>query len=252
MGNAFAGAVDGRDPLEMDAGFFGGGVVQNFKLRVVDHQAAAFGGFGFAVDNDVLVGRKGFGDEGHVEPPQGERSGEGLQPLKTFGVFPARRGEGDHHKRPAGTRTFELDIRDHALKAKGGAGFRDAIRPAIEGRAVYVSLGCVNCHTQQVRPAGQGSDIARGYGVRPSVARDYVLQKQVLLGDRRVGPDLANYGARAKDVDAVHAAIKHNGGFSFLYAGDKQTVASERAVALAAYLQSLRQDYSSPEAKLKQ
>ncbi|MEY4307727.1 MAG: hypothetical protein RJA95_1095 [Verrucomicrobiota bacterium] len=123
---------------------------------------------------------------------------------------------------------------------------------AIQGRAVYVSLGCVNCHTQQVRPAGQGSDIARGYGVRPSVARDYVLQKQVLLGDRRVGPDLANYGARAKDVDAVHAAIKHNGGFSFLYAGDKQTVASERAVALAAYLQSLRQDYSSPEAKLKQ
>ena len=47
---------------------------------------------------------------------------------------------------------------------------------AIQGRAVYVSLGCVSCHTQQVRPAGQGSDIARGYGVRASVARDYVQQ----------------------------------------------------------------------------
>jgi cytochrome c oxidase cbb3-type subunit 2 len=58
---------------------------------------------------------------------------------------------------------------------------------AIQGRAVYVSLGCVSCHTQQVRPAGQGSDIARGYGVRPSVARDYSQQKQVLLGDRRIG-----------------------------------------------------------------
>ena len=57
---------------------------------------------------------------------------------------------------------------------------------AIQGRAVYVSLGCVSCHTQQVRPAGQGSDIARGYGVRPSVARDYSQQKQVLLGDRRL------------------------------------------------------------------
>ena len=123
---------------------------------------------------------------------------------------------------------------------------------AIQGRAVYVSLGCVSCHTQQVRPAGQGSDIARGYGVRASVARDYVQQKPVLLGERRIGPDLANYGARAKDLGAVHTAIQHEGRFAFLYAGAKQEVASERDVALAAYLQSLRQDYSSPEAKLKQ
>jgi cytochrome c oxidase cbb3-type subunit 2 len=123
---------------------------------------------------------------------------------------------------------------------------------AIQGRAVYVSLGCVSCHTQQVRPAGQGSDIARGYGVRASVARDYVLQKPVILGERRIGPDLANYGARAKDLASVHAAIQHNRQFDFLYAGAKQEVASERAIALAAYLQSLRQDYSSPEAKLKQ
>ena len=123
---------------------------------------------------------------------------------------------------------------------------------AIQGRAVYLDLGCVACHTQQVRPAGQGSDIARGYGVRPSVARDYSQQKQVLLGDRRIGPDLANYGVRAKEVAAVHEAIKHHGAFEFLYAGDKKQVASERAIALAAYLQSLRQDYSSPEAKLKQ
>ena len=123
---------------------------------------------------------------------------------------------------------------------------------AIQGRAVYVSLGCVSCHTQQVRPAGQGSDIARGYGVRASVARDYFQQKPVLLGDRRIGPDLANYGARAKGLDAVHDAIQHKGQFSFLYSGAKPEVASERAVALAAYLQSLRQDYSSPEAQLKQ
>lgn len=123
---------------------------------------------------------------------------------------------------------------------------------AIQGRAVYVSLGCVSCHTQQVRPAGQGSDIARGYGVRASVARDYVQQKPVLLGERRIGPDLANFGARAKDLASVHAAIQHNGQFAFLYTGAKQEVATERAIALAAYLQSLRQDYSSPEAKLKQ
>lgn len=128
---------------------------------------------------------------------------------------------------------------------------------AIQGRQVYLELGCVACHTQQVRPAGQGSDIAQGFGVRPSVARDYVLQPQVVLGSRRVGPDLANYGARAKDAAAVHFAILHQGhngkdAFAFLYSGAKHEVPSERAIALAAYLQSLRQDYSSPEAKLKQ
>lgn len=128
---------------------------------------------------------------------------------------------------------------------------------AIQGRQVYLELGCVACHTQQVRPAGQGSDIAQGFGVRPSVARDYVLQPQVALGSRRVGPDLANYGARAKDAADVHFAILHQGhngkdAFAFLYSGAKHEVPSERAIALAAYLQSLRQDYSSPEAKLKQ
>jgi cytochrome c oxidase cbb3-type subunit 2 len=121
---------------------------------------------------------------------------------------------------------------------------------AIQGRAVYVDLGCVACHTQQVRPAGQGSDIARGYGVRPSVARDYVLQSQVLLGHRRVGPDLANYGTRAKPeaelaafLSAPSPGVNHPP-YAFLSA--------ERSAALVAYLKSLRQDYSSPEAKLKQ
>jgi len=38
---------------------------------------------------------------------------------------------------------------------------------AIQGRQVYIELGCVACHTQQVRPAGQGNDIAKGYGPRP-------------------------------------------------------------------------------------
>lgn len=126
---------------------------------------------------------------------------------------------------------------------------------AVQGRQVYLSLGCVSCHTQQVRPAGQGSDIANGMGRRPSVARDYVLQPVVLLGDRRVGPDLANYGVRAKDEAEVHRAILHKvegrDQFGFLYSGAKHEIPSERAIALAAYLRSLRQDYSSPEAPLK-
>ncbi len=135
---------------------------------------------------------------------------------------------------------------------------------AIQGRAVYRELGCIACHTQQVRPAGQGSDIARGWGSRPSVARDYVLQPQVLLGERRLGPDLANYGARAKSDDDIHTLLRdpHSAGYSlqkpdfaYLYVlspNGKTAKPTERAVALVAYLKSLRQDYASPEAKLKQ
>lgn len=143
-----------------------------------------------------------------------------------------------------------------AAGEEGGALF-PALEPglAIQGRAVYVSLGCVSCHTQQVRPAGQGGDIAGALGARPSVARDYVLQPVVLLGDRRIGPDLANYGVRAKADADVHLAILHKVGgrnqFGFLYSGAKNEIPSERAVMLAAYLRSLRQDYSSPEAPLK-
>ncbi len=131
---------------------------------------------------------------------------------------------------------------------------------AIQGRQVYLELGCVACHTQQVRPAGQGSDIAQGWGVRPSVARDYVQQSQLALGQRRLGPDLANYGARAKsDTEISTHLLSPVAGSAmpayatlFSKAKDGTLQPNERGTALIAYLKSLRQDYSSPEAKLKQ
>jgi cytochrome c oxidase cbb3-type subunit 2 len=67
---------------------------------------------------------------------------------------------------------------------------------AVQGHAVYVSHGCAACHTQQVRPENGGSDIARGWGQRRTVARDYLHDTPVQLGSRRLGPDLANYGER--------------------------------------------------------
>lgn len=67
---------------------------------------------------------------------------------------------------------------------------------AEQGRQVYRSLGCVECHTQQLRPAPQNSDLARGWGKRRTVAQDYLFDQPVLLGHLRVGPDLANVGVR--------------------------------------------------------
>jgi len=65
---------------------------------------------------------------------------------------------------------------------------------AKQGAEVYRSLGCVECHSQQVR--GLGADVARGWGARKTVAQDYLGDYPVLLGSQRVGPDLANIGMR--------------------------------------------------------
>lgn len=65
-----------------------------------------------------------------------------------------------------------------------------------EGRRLYRSLGCLYCHTQQVRPEGYGADIERGWGTRRTVARDHIYDAPPLLGTMRTGPDLANIGVR--------------------------------------------------------
>jgi cytochrome c oxidase cbb3-type subunit II len=151
---------------------------------------------------------------------------------------------------------------------------------AVLGKDVYLSQGCVHCHTQQVRPASQGNDIATGWGKRPSVARDYVLQDRVLLGASRLGPDLADVGTRRTDDAWLHLHLfdpridqpaSAKPAFRHLYElrpeGAKSAlvlpkghpaaapagqawVPTERATQLVAYLRSLRIDYSSPEAPL--
>lgn len=65
---------------------------------------------------------------------------------------------------------------------------------AARGRKVYVAEGCIYCHTQQVRSEQAGSDIDRGWGIRRTVARDYIYDNPVVLGTIRNGPDLANMG----------------------------------------------------------
>ncbi len=71
----------------------------------------------------------------------------------------------------------------------------------LRGRQVYMSNGCIACHTQQPSSTGAGvADTARGWG-RPSVAGDYYYDQPVLLGTSRTGPDLFNIGARQPSAD---------------------------------------------------
>ncbi|MBU6411668.1 MAG: cbb3-type cytochrome c oxidase subunit II, partial [Verrucomicrobia bacterium] len=54
--------------------------------------------------------------------------------------------------------------------------------------------------TAEIHIVATGPDIARGWGVRGSVARDYLWDDPVQLGNLRAGPDLANVGARLGNV----------------------------------------------------
>jgi cytochrome c oxidase cbb3-type subunit 2 len=148
---------------------------------------------------------------------------------------------------------------------------------ASRGKLVYQDLGCAACHTQAVRRPGFGDDEGRQWGTRQSVARDYIHQDRVMLGELRVGPDLTNYGARMEAAEkdpikrelAVYTMLYHGTssmpGYSFLFdesvpeaqaspravaqMGTGQIVPSERAQVLVAYLLSLKTVYDYPEAK---
>ena len=84
---------------------------------------------------------------------------------------------------------------------------------AAQGQLVYRGLGCAECHTQQVRRPGFGSDKDRGWGDRQSVARDYIYQPAPQLGLSRTGPDLANLADRKPTAPDASDLLK------LLYAG---------------------------------
>ena len=62
----------------------------------------------------------------------------------------------------------------------------------IQGRDLYIREGCVNCHTQSVRPFR--SETAR-YG-EYSKAGEYVYDHPFLWGSKRTGPDLHRIGGK--------------------------------------------------------
>ncbi len=146
---------------------------------------------------------------------------------------------------------------------------------AQRGQLVYADLGCAACHTQQVRRPDFGSDKARGWGERQSVARDYIHQARPQLGQSRLGPDLTNYAARNATEESIYRLLYEGSAthpsYRFLFTdreivgqrSDKaispagtlapkpghQIVPTERAQSLAAYLLNLNNTYDYPEAR---
>ena len=121
-------------------------------------------------------------------------------------------------------------------------------------------------------------DIARGWGRRQSVARDYIFDSPVLLGSSRIGPDLANVGTRL-DASSLHKHLyrpphgSNMPAYSYLYkvreirgaSSSKaihfeegefgapedgfEVVPKPEAEYLVSYLLNLKQDYELPESK---
>lgn len=146
---------------------------------------------------------------------------------------------------------------------------------AIKGKAIFISNGCVACHTQQVRNV----DMDKIWGSRPSIAADYADNHRTdfwrntatLMGTERTGPDLTNIGARqpSKDWQLPHLfnprivvkesimpaypwlfTIKDkasNGDVivnipeEYLGGAKGKVIATDEALQLLAYLQSLKQ-----------
>ena len=65
----------------------------------------------------------------------------------------------------------------------------------LAGRDVYVSEGCYNCHSQQIRPF-QAETLRYG---PYSVAGEFVYDRPFQWGSKRTGPDLARVGGRYSD-----------------------------------------------------
>lgn len=144
-----------------------------------------------------------------------------------------------------------------------------------KGKAVFIANGCVACHTQQVRNV----DMDKVWGSRPSVAADYAgitrtdfwRNTATLMGTERTGPDLTNIGSRqpSQDWNLVHLfnpriVVKEsvmpaypwlftvkkklskndvvvNVPAQYLPAQGDTVVATQDAMNLVAYLQSLKQ-----------
>src|SRR5690606_19368238 len=76
----------------------------------------------------------------------------------------------------------------------------EAVRPysplELEGRDIYIAEGCVNCHSQMVRPFREET---LRYG-EYAKAGEYVYDRPFLWGSRRIGPDLLRVGGKYPDM----------------------------------------------------
>jgi cytochrome c oxidase cbb3-type subunit I/II len=75
----------------------------------------------------------------------------------------------------------------------------EAVKPytplELEGRDIYISEGCVGCHSQMIRPFRSETERYGEY----SKAGEFIYDRPFLWGSKRTGPDLHRVGAKYPD-----------------------------------------------------
>jgi ribosomal protein L7/L12 len=74
---------------------------------------------------------------------------------------------------------------------------RGAAKDAADAAVKTLSVGGAKA---QLWIVPGGLDIDRGWGIRRTVAEDFLFDDPVMLGSQRIGPDLANIGVRQPDA----------------------------------------------------
>ncbi len=128
-----------------------------------------------------------------------------------------------------GTESFVRSTRHPAVTAPDSAIAR--------GRRVYISEGCISCHSQYVRP--RTADVVL-WG--PTQTLDELRRQQPpLIGNRRQGPDLSQVGSRRSPLwlraHFFHPAEISHASFMPAY---EHLFDSQRGTDLLAYLTSLQ------------
>jgi cytochrome c oxidase cbb3-type subunit 2 len=152
------------------------------------------------------------------------------------------------------------------------------------GQAAYISEGCIQCHTQVIRPqyvSGDGDEFKKGWGAdqksaapvrtRYTTPYDYLGETFAVIGTRRHGPDLANAGYRfASRKEVLEHFFNPRAGkkwstcpsYGHLFderpvlgkisensvkiSKDREAVAGDKALALADYILALKRDHPLP------
>lgn len=87
-----------------------------------------------------------------------------------------------------------------------------------QGQLVYAREGCVQCHTQMIRPGplgldswkqgwGQDQEVRPAEPVRVTEMLDFLGEEYAFLGIQRNGPDLANAAWRFSDRKTLHQML---------------------------------------------
>lgn len=121
-------------------------------------------------------------------------------------------------------------------------GAADAHNQIDRGRAVYISEGCINCHSQYIRP--NSTDVLM-WGPTQDVEA-IRREKPPLIGNRRQGPDLSEVGSRRSPLWLrIHFMNPRDVSYDSIMPQYSYLLEDGRGDALIAYVASLRTPQSA-------